>query len=78
MPIKINFIGGRNNSPRFRNTKTSIENVSLSSSIPLLAEVSIRTQEPKKHLGHPPTPSRQKTLDEIQNDLEVEGNLTVY
>ena len=49
----------------------------MSSSIPSLAEVSRKTQGPKKNLGHPPTPSGQKTLDEIQNDLEVEGNLTV-
>jgi len=71
IPIKINFIGGTSNtSPRFRSTKTSTQNSSLSSSIPSLAEVSRKTQGPKKNLGHPPTLSGQKTLDEIQNDLE--------
>ena len=69
IPIKMNYVDSISTSPRFR---------SLSSSVPSLAEVSRKTREPKKNLLDTSTPRRQQTLNEIQNDLEVEDNLAVY
>ena len=78
IPIKINYFDSISTSPRIRRTQTSTQNRSLSSSVPSLAEVSRKTREPKKNCVDTSTPRRQQTLNEIQNDLEVEDNLAVY
>ena len=77
-PMKINYVDSISTSPRFRRIQTSTQNGSLSSSIPSLTEIPRKTRDPKKSLVDPSTPRRQQTLNEIQNDLEVEGNLAVY
>ena len=78
IPIKMNYVDSISTSPRFRRTQTSTQSGSLSSSVPSLAEVSRKTREPKKNLLDTSTPRRKQTLNEIQNDLEVEDNLAVY
>ena len=73
IPIKINFINKRSSSNKqdSQSKQNSTQNISLSSSIPSLAEVSRRPREPKSTSGFSSIQGRAKTLDEIQNDLEV-------
>ena len=80
IPIKINFINSGSSRNRqdiqSKQTSTSTQNKSLSSSIPSLAEVSRRPREPKSTSGLSSTQGRAKTLDEIQSDLEVKKRKT--
>ena len=78
IPIKINFINKRSSSNKqdSQSKQNSTQNISLSSSIPSLSEVSRRPREPKSTSGLSSTQGRAKTLDEIQSDLEVKKRKT--
>ena len=72
IPIKINFINSNRTRPGIKSDQVPVQNKSLSSSIPSLAEVSGRSKDPQTQTGHHSSQGRQKTLDDIQNDLEVQ------